>query len=107
MARAKGRPTSRGCEMRSNRFLAPALAALGVILGVPALADDPSAMCAVVDGAIDVSVVDVAGGQLFLCVDAGPAAAGLPCVFRDGDFKLACVTLDPGPNFIVLPEGPE
>jgi hypothetical protein len=90
--------------MRTNRFLATALTAFGVILGVPALADDPSSSTAATnDESLDVYVVDATPTEFLLCVEADAAAAGLPCAVRTDTSTVALVTLDEGLNYIVVP----
>ena len=89
-----------------TKFLA--LAAFAAILGVPALADDPAATSADSSGAMDVAIVDaanhVAGEPWTICVTAGDGLTGAPVVVTADAETVAVVTLEPGPNYIQVPD---
>jgi hypothetical protein len=90
--------------MKSRTLLAPVLLAFGMILGAPALGDDPSTNVAATDAPIiDVAIVNAPSDGMTLCVSLDNTAVPLPCVISADDATLACVTLKPGDNFIPVP----
>ena len=88
-----------------------ALAAFAAILGVPALADSSDATSASSGGSMDVSVVDaanhVAGEPWTICVTAGDDLTGAPVVITADAETVAVVTLEPGANYIQVPDADE
>jgi hypothetical protein len=90
--------------MKSRTLLAPVLMGFGFVLGVPALGDDVSSDTgATTIASIDVVVVDAPANEMTLCLTLDTIEAPLPCVINADDSTLACVTLKPGDNYVVVP----
>src|SRR5262245_18113278 len=90
--------------MKSRTLLAPVLTAFGLILGAPALGDDPTAN----DGTtaapiVDVAVVGAPSDWMTLCLSLNNGTAPLPCEISAENSTLAGVTLYPGDNYVAVP----
>ena len=90
--------------MTSKTLLAPLLLAFGFVLGVPALGDDVSSESgSTTDVWIDAIVVDAPSNEATLCVTLNTDDAAVPCVISANGSTLACVTLEPGDNYVLVP----
>ena len=96
--------------MKNLKFTAPALTALGLILGATALADDPTMpppdapppMAQLQAFYVCDPLPHLAGEPMQVCIESGPETAGMICTISDDSGVLISIVLQPGDNYVVV-----